>query len=338
MKVGILALVLASGPTWATVAQGQSTADPSKSTKRLKMASLVTADSALGAAMENIGNDAQKAGFEVSKDYSISTIPGTKGKGELAMMQAVSKGLYDLIFLTDGPCANIAPACAMFSIPYLFNDQEHATKVADNSAIIDHISKDFSKENMKLLAIYENGWRHVFSPVETVKSPDQLKDKKFRTMQSPIYLSFVNALGAKPNPTAWNDVYEVTKAKVVYAIEAPMTAFYESKLHETNKYVTLNHHVYSVFYAIVNKDYFEKLSKADQEVLQKTIWDNRVEQRRRNQEKEKIVMNSLEKTKGVVIYKPSPQEMEKFRQAGAKVREENAAILPSKIAEIISAK
>ena len=296
---------------------------------------VVTKDTALGRSVDSIVGALKQAGFAAKAHHEITTWPGLQVKGELAGMQAMKKDEISLLFLTDGPCANVAPKCTVFTMPFLFKNTEEATKFADNPEVMKALDEEFSKNGMKLLAIYENGWRQTYSPETLVTSPEQVKGKKFRVMQSPAYMKFVSSMGGLPTPSAWGDVYALTKAKTVFAFEAPLAIFFGNKLYDHNKNVTLTSHVYSVFYALVSEKRWNSLSEDQKNKVKKIVWEQRLKQRKDNAADEKKILEKLKAMDGVKIHEPTPAEFGVFKDTTKVVFEEFKSKYPAEILKAI---
>lgn len=288
---------------------------------QLDIAMIIQKETPLGKSVSRIVDALNANGFKSKGHYSIAQWPGQKQSGEIGVMNAIKAGEVQMMMLSDGPCANIAPACSIFTMPFVLNGYEHAWKVADSKAVLDQIGGEFQKQGLRLIAIYENGWRHFFSPKETIKDPAQIKEKKFRVMQSSAYMKFVSSMDGIPTPTAWPDVYAQTKAGVVYGFEVPIPPFYTAKLYEVNKYLTLSEHMYSVFYALVSEQAWQKLTPAQRDTLTKIVWEERVRQRKENAVDSEEKLEALKK-QGMTVYKLSAAERNNFKKATAPVWEE----------------
>jgi tripartite ATP-independent transporter DctP family solute receptor len=297
----------------------------------IKIGHAIEKETPLGRSIDRIAEGLTKQGFQAEAKHKIAEWPGTNARGEMAILQALKKDELQMMFLSDGPCSNIAPKCGIFTMPFLFADSEAAYKAADSELILKEISSDFEKQGIHLLAIYENGWRQFFSPKETIKDPAQIKDQKFRVMQSPVYMSFATSMGGNPTPTAWSDVYNQTKAGIVYGFEGPVPAFYSAKLYEVNKHMTLTNHMYSVFYALVNEQTWKKLDGSQKEALRKVVWDERVRQRKENDDDYQDKIGAMKKMKDMKVHKPTAKEIAEFKKATTPVYEEFKAKLSPEV-------
>ena len=69
----------------------------------------------------------------------------------------------------------------------------------------------------------------------------------------------VRALGANPTPIAWTETYTALQTRVVDGQENPVPTILMAKLHEVQKLVTLDGHVYGVDWFVINERFFQSL-------------------------------------------------------------------------------
>ncbi len=60
--------------------------------------------------------------------------------------------------------SNFEPMIGVFDLPFLFESRDHAYRVFDGE-IGDEIAAKFEDQGIKLLAYWENGFRHITNGV-----------------------------------------------------------------------------------------------------------------------------------------------------------------------------
>ncbi|MEB3101810.1 TRAP transporter substrate-binding protein [Ferviditalea candida] len=209
------------------------------------------------------------------------------------------------------PVANFAPKLNVLSLPYLFRDKNHALKVLDGD-IGKELSADLESKGIVNLAYWENGWRHMTNNVRPIKSAADVKGLKIRVLESPVYVSFVKALGATPTPIPFGELYSAMEQKVVDGQENPLAQITQNKFNEVQKYMTLTAHTYDAAVFLVSKSALDKLP-AD---LQKIVKDAAVEagnyERQLNAQLDEGFMKKLKSAGMVIEEKP---DLDSFRKA-----------------------
>jgi TRAP-type C4-dicarboxylate transport system substrate-binding protein len=82
------------------------------------------------------------------------------GKGEREMTEGIQQGAIDLLVTSTGPLGGFSPSINILDFPFLFRDFKHVDLVLDG-AIGRKLLGDFEKINIKAIAFWENGFRHL---------------------------------------------------------------------------------------------------------------------------------------------------------------------------------
>ncbi len=220
-------------------------------------------------------------------------------KGEQEMIQALQMGTIDIYVGSTGPVGNFSPSMNILDIPFLFRDAEHVDKVLDGP-IGTQLLADLDKHQLKGLAFWENGFRHFTNSREPVKTPDQGKGLKLRTMENKIHMAAFKAAGISPTPMAWAEVYPALQQKVIDAQENPIAVIYSSKIYEVQKYLSLTGHVYSPAPVIFSLVKWNRIPKADQEIIAQAAKEVAAYQRKLNRDAEESKIKDME-SKGMVV-------------------------------------
>ena len=231
--------------------------------------------------------------------------------GSKAMLEMVKSGSLDLCIQT-GAMAAYYPPFQVISLPYLFKSEDIAWWVFDHSDYWKGLSADLTKKTgLRLLGMGQNGVRHFSNNTRPIHSPADMKGIKFRVMQSPIFVKFVEALGAKAVPIAWAELYTALQTKVVDGQENPLAIIELGKIHEVQKYLTLDGHIWSEDALFVNNALFESLPKEIQVVFETAGRQGALADR--SAETVSTMITSMKTiSKGMQIYVPTDKEKRQF--------------------------
>ncbi len=153
-------------------------------------------------------------------------------------------------------------------IPYLFKSEEIAWDVLDNSAFWQEFKKDFAEATgMTLIAMGQNGVRHFTHTNKAIKTPADLKGERIRVMTSPIFVEMMKAFGADAVPIAFAELYTSLQTGVVDGEENPISVISANSFPEVQKYITLDGHLWSEDYFIINSAFFESLPADLQQII-----------------------------------------------------------------------
>ncbi|KGF35888.1 hypothetical protein HMPREF2134_03415 [Peptoniphilus lacrimalis DNF00528] len=208
----------------------------------------------------------------------------------------------------------------VYDLPFLFNSREAAYSAFDGE-LKDKLSDGLLKaQNIRILGIGENGFRHITTNNKAIKAPEDLKGLKIRTMECPVHLKTFEALGANPTPIAFNELFTALQQGTVDGQENPIAIIYTSKLYEVQNYLTLDGHYYVNCPYIVNENFWQSLSKEEQDIVQKAI-DETVKQQRIELEKQEQEYLELIKKSGTKVIELSDEQKDKFKKSTQSVYE-----------------
>lgn len=186
---------------------------------------------------------------------------------ETQVLQQIQLGTTQMTVCTTGPVEAFVPEIKVIEMPFLFPSYEAADKVLDGP-IGAGLRKRFEKAGLVGLHFLDNGFRNLTNSKHAVKTPDDLKGLKIRTMEASTHLAIWRALGANPTPMAW-PITTALQQGVLDGQENPISVIYFAKLIEVGqKYLTVTRHVYSALVIIANKAFMDQMPAGDRKVFQ----------------------------------------------------------------------
>lgn len=227
--------------------------------------------------------------------------------------EAVRMGTLECVTTSASPLTGLIPELNVFDLPFIITSTKAADAIFDGP-IGAKLAQLLESKGIKLLAYYENGFRQVTNSVREIKSPEDLKGLKIRTMQNPIHLAAWKALGANPTPMPFSEVFTAMQQKTIDGQENPIPTIYLSKFYEVQKYVTLSGHVYGPHIFLINKKLFDSFSKSDQKTIVDAAQESAVFQRNLNRKMNSDYISELKKN-GMTVTELSKQQQEAFQKA-----------------------
>ncbi len=232
---------------------------------------------------------------------------GALGKPNERLNQ-VRHGIIQMSDASDGNYASIYKDIQILSMPYLFPDEKTAWKLLDGpigTKMAENIRK---KTGIRVLGWWESGGFKHYSANKAIRKPDDMKGLKMRVM-APIFGIPVLTLGGSATPIAFPELYTSLKTGVVDGQDNAVWVFNLIKLHEVQKYLMLDGHIYAFGPLGINDRWFGKLSDKNKAVVlaagKKAIAYNR--KASRDAEAKNIAMA---KERGVTVI-PFTREMKK---------------------------
>lgn len=264
----------------------------------------------------------------------VDIYPNSQLGNERELIEATQLGNVTMSSTSTAPVASFKPEFFAFDLPFVYNERETIYEILDGE-IGQSIMDTLKDVNIIGLGFWENGFRHITTSSRAVRTVEDMKGLKFRTMENEIHMEAFRLLGASPVPMAWGEVYTALQQKTVDGQETPLELIYNTKLHEVQNYITKTSHLYAPTAILINKGFYEGLTAEDQKIISDAIKEVTPLARERAAEKEKEA--EVEMAKTVEIIELSSEEYAKFRSnmepAYDMVREKVGAELVNKILE-----
>ena len=182
-------------------------------------------------------------------------------------------GVIDMNRISLGPFNDIIPETQVPSLPYIFKSVEHMHHVMDGP-IGQQILDAFTSHDLVGLAFYDGGARSFYNSKRPINTMADLAGLKFRVMQSDIFVSMVQALGANAVPMPYGEVYSAIQTGVIDGAENNWPSYDTSGHYEVAKYYTLDEHLIVPEVLVMSKKSWEKLSADDQALIRQAAKDS----------------------------------------------------------------
>jgi tripartite ATP-independent transporter DctP family solute receptor len=165
--------------------------------------------------------------------------------------------------------STVADEFGLFEMPYLVQNRSHMSRIEDQ-IFWEKIHPAAEAKGYKILALWENGFRHITNNVRAIDKPDDLQGIKLRTPKGSWRVKMFKSYGANPTPMSFSEVFTALKTGVIDGQENPFAQIYSGKFQEVQKYLSLTGHVYTPAYVIVGKEHWDSLPADVQEILVET--------------------------------------------------------------------
>lgn len=177
-----------------------------------------------------------------SVNVEVEVFHSSQLGNERDLTEGLQLGTVD-IALAPGTVAMFEPKMALFDLPYIFRDHQHAYAVVDGP-IGTELAKDLPKKGLRLLAYWENGYRNVTNSRRPIEKPEDLNGLKIRVSENKVHVATFKAFGCNVTAMAFGEVFTALQQKTIDAQENPLAIIVSSKFYEVQPYVSLTEHVY----------------------------------------------------------------------------------------------
>lgn len=175
-------------------------------------------------------------------------------------LEAVQAGVLEAATPNEGTVSGFFPKIQLTTVPYVFPNAVVAWDVLDGPWGQQLLAEMAEKTGLRAVAVGENaGFRIWANNVRPVATPEDMKGLKIRTMEITAHQEMVSSLGALPTAIPWLEVYGALQTGVVDGAELPIIGTLQQNLQEVLKYATIDQHVYSLVFIMVNEKWYQNL-------------------------------------------------------------------------------
>ncbi|MFM9887480.1 MAG: TRAP transporter substrate-binding protein [Burkholderiales bacterium] len=199
-------------------------------------------------------------------EIDVQIFPNGQLGGELEMLSQVRLGSLDMVMAGSGIVANIEPTFSITELPFIWKSRDHAWKVL-NGPIGGKMFALLEPKGMKGLAWGVWDMRGFLTSGFEVAKPEDLKGKKIRVIENPLYVRTIRAYAGNPVPMAWPEVYSALQQKTIDGVETNYHGMTDSKLFEVAKNLAVSDHIWTATVFVISKKKLETLSAKHQEVM-----------------------------------------------------------------------
>lgn len=257
----MVALLLSSAMVFAS---GQSENTGANQKYELKFAHIAAEDNTWNLAALKFKDEVEK---NSNGRINVKIYPNNQLGSETEVIQSIQTGTADITITADS-LSPWVPEIGFMGAAYMIDDYDHLLKVVDGEvgATIEKLIVD--KVGMRPIAWFARGPRYLTTN-KPVPNPSVLKDIVIRVPDVPMYVKTWDALGAKPVPMAFAEVFTAVQQGTINAQENPLALIKSGGLYEVFKYINKTEHVRGWIYVVIGEKKFQSLP-AD---LQKVVLD-----------------------------------------------------------------
>ncbi len=200
---------------------------------------------------------AKRVNEKLAGKVKVTVFNNSQLGNERELLQKLKIGTVD-ISQPSTIMSTISPEFGVFDMPYLLKDRAHVARFVDKIFWTDLAPKAEAK-GYKIIAVYENGIRHITNNKRPIDTPADLKGLKIRIPKGVWRQNMFEAYGAVPAPMEFNELFVALQSGVMDGQENPLTNIYGAKLNEVQKYLSLTAHVYTPSFLTVGTERWAKL-------------------------------------------------------------------------------
>ena len=174
---------------------------------------------------------------------SINQFPGAQLGTEPQTLQKMRAGDIDFVITATANAASVAPQAGVFSLHFIFRDEDHLAKSLANKEVSDAF-KAMIKDSVKggqVIALLTMGFRNMYGKKE-VKTVADIKGQKVRVQATKTEDTHFPAYGAQTVHMPFGEVYISLQTGVVNFAENGINVYEQNKHYEVAPVLNITQH------------------------------------------------------------------------------------------------
>ncbi|MEX2519225.1 MAG: TRAP transporter substrate-binding protein [Paracoccaceae bacterium] len=214
------------------------------------------------------GEFAKRANEKLGDKAEVQVFGSSQLGKDSELLQKLKLGQVTFA-LPSSVMSSVSDEFGVFEMPYIIKDRTHMKAV--EGALLESVLQPAAEaKGYHILALWENGFRHITNNVRPITVPADLDGVKLRTPKGEWRVKMFQAYGANPTPMAFSEVFTALQTGVIDGQENPFAQIAPAKFGEVQKYLSITGHVYTPGYVLVSKSEFEALPEDVQAILTET--------------------------------------------------------------------
>ena len=243
---------------------------------------------------------AKRANEKLGGKAKVVAFGSSQLGGDKELMQKLKLGTVELA-IPSTVMSSESDLFGIFEMPYLVKDRKHMQAI-EKEVFWPKIAPEAEKKGLKVLAVWENGYRHITNNKHPIVKPADLKGIKLRVPEGKWRVKMFQSYGANPSPMKFSEVFTALQTGVMDGQENPFSQIVSAKFQEVQKFLSLTGHVYTPAYLTTGSKKWATLPADVRKVLEDTAKD-------------------MQKYVYAVAEKDENELIDKIKAAGVKVNE-----------------
>jgi TRAP-type transport system periplasmic protein len=214
---------------------------------------------------------AELANERLPDEYEVVVYHSSQLGNDSELLQKLRLGTVHLA-LPSTIMSSVSDEFGLFELPYLVRDRDHMKRI-EEEIFWPTLHPLLEEQGYRVLAVWENGFRHITNNVRPINTPEDLQGIKLRTPSGAWRVRMFETYGAHPSPMEYSEVFMALQTGVMDGQENPFPQITGGNFQEVQNYLSISGHVYTPAYVTAGRA-FEQLPEEVQEILIEVAKEN----------------------------------------------------------------
>ncbi|OLU25893.1 hypothetical protein BVH03_17235 [Pseudomonas sp. PA15(2017)] len=209
---------------------------------------------------------------------NVKVFPSAMLGNDVQMLGALPAGTIEFALVGAPTLVGLVKEFGVLDLPYQFNSSAEVDTMLDGPMGQQLLAK-LEAKGLVGLGFWEIGFRNLTNSKRPIDKWEDLEGLKIRTVQSPVFRTFFDHLGANAQPMPINEVFSALEMHAIDGQENPISLIATQRYNEVQKYLTLSEHIYTAYVLLTSKKTWDSLDDAQRTQVRKAAEQARAEQR-----------------------------------------------------------
>ena len=175
---------------------------------------------------------------------------GHKAADLLAMVESGDK---TMCYFASSYLAERVPEIAVLDLPFVITSRAQAYGALDGALGERLAERVAAMTGYRVLAFWDNGFRHLSNRVRPIRTPEDCRGLRLRTLSSALHAETFRRLGFDPVALDVKELLAAVRSGTIDAQDNPLTNIYNFGIHEFHRHITLTAHFFGAAVLLCHK-------------------------------------------------------------------------------------
>jgi len=268
-----------------------------------------------------------EAKLEESGRFDVTIYPNRQLSNSNA--EDAEKVMANIVQIAAAPTSVLAGSgnvkeMQIFDYPYLFDNNEELYYCMDNG-LTEYLSQKLADScGIVIKGCVNGGWCPISDNIPYY-TPDDMKGRLIRILNSEMYMKILDSWGAVGTPIAWGETFTALQQGTVDGLLTSFPAWYSDRFTEVQDYLMLLHPVPIIHMTMVSEEFYNSLDDEAKVLFDEAmaLYDQSMREYRAQES-----ADCLERYRGGLIntIEYTEEELQPFKDATAWMLEETETV------------
>lgn len=204
-------------------------------------------------------------------ELTVRVFPNSQLGSDEDVVEQIRSGANVAVLIDAGRLSEYQPELGILSAPYLVEDHTDYDRITSSELYQGWVDSLAENSGLRLLNYnWFQGSRHMLTQ-KLVETPEDLNGVRVRTINSPVWIKTIEAMGATPTPLPWSEVYSALQLGAIDGAEAQLTAAEGQNLHEVITHIALTGHIHLMTGLATSEEWYQALPEELRTILDEEL-------------------------------------------------------------------